>query len=377
MPITLEQALFHRPDRLAPRLVSRSPGFADAWLEEAEHLIVGFGERKGGMPCPFTVFAKPLTAKHVAVVRVQDAGYPNGLRFHFLVVERKVYEAWIRDPFMLAEKVEPTWDVPGTESLANAISENPDTRLESTTAVKIALPTLSIPETSFSPRTLQQVQGVLKRIKAAALREDEDPEAPDFERTMENSESPALLGGAQILVDGGRLVFERPDGDLRMVSGLWLLLPEMTRCRLWPTSFAFSQDLEFDVLVAPRVDELVLESYTTEEQAADYPEGTYELALQHAAEQGTQQDLDVVFNRRDSRHTLRLALLLLALVSAVVLFSRWLDFGPSTPPPLTEQQQQAVHAAGIVGFGDPWGALGGILHGKTRWPAKENENERK
>ena len=55
-----------------------------------------------------------------------------------------------------------------------------------------------------------------------------------------------LLGGAQILIDGGRLVFERPQGDLAMVSALWLLLPEATRTRLWPTSFAFSRELEFD-----------------------------------------------------------------------------------------------------------------------------------
>ena len=111
-----------------------------------------------------------------------------------------------------------------------------------------SLPTLMIPEEAFSPRTVAQVQGVLKRVKSAALKEGEDPESPDFERTPENSESPALLGGAQILVDGGRLIFERSDGDLPLAAGLWLLLPEATRVRLWPTSFAFSAELEFDLL---------------------------------------------------------------------------------------------------------------------------------
>src|SRR5205809_3050867 len=109
------------------------------------------------------------------------------------------------------------------------------------------------------PRSVYQVQTVLRRVKASALREGEDPEAPDFERTVENSESPALLGGAQVLVDGGRLAFERPQGDLRLAAGLWLLLPEMTRCRLWPTSFAFGPELEFDLLVTPRVTEALLE----------------------------------------------------------------------------------------------------------------------
>jgi hypothetical protein len=351
-PITLEQALYHRPDRQEPRLVARSSSFDDAWLPEAERLVLGFGDRRGGVRCPLTVFARPISAKQVAIVRVKDEnpGFPTGLRFHFLVVERKTYEAWIRDPFMLAKKVEPTWE-------ANE-----------------SLPALMIAEEAFSPRTLVQVQDVLRRVKAAALREGEDPEAPDFERTMENSESPALLGGAQILVDGGRLVFERPEGDLRMVSGLWLLLPEATRCRLWPTSFAFSQELEFDVLVVPRLDEMVLESYTTEEQAADYPEGSYEYALQQAVETGNQNDLDTVFSRRDSYSTIRLALLVLAVVSGLVLLSQWLDFGspPATPPPVPRQQ---TAAAGIVAVGDPWTALGMIVHAKTIWKGPEEARD--
>ncbi|MBI1830041.1 MAG: hypothetical protein HYR84_01160 [Planctomycetes bacterium] len=299
--ITLEQALFHRPDGETPSLIARSPGFDAGWIAQAQQIIFGFGDRRVGMRCPLTVFAQPIGANHVAVVRVMDdvaATGPRGLRFHFLIVDLENYDAWIRDPFMLAEKVAPTWEAGE------------------------ALPALTIAEAAFAPRTLAQLQDVLKRIKAAALKEGEDPEAPDFERTIENSESPALLGGAQILVDGGRLVFERPEGDLRMVSGLWLLLPEVTRCRLWPTSFAFSRDLEFDVLVVPHLDEVIVKSYATEEQAADYPAGTYEAALQQAVESGTQEDLDIVFSRRDSYSTIRLAIICLLLVTALVLLSR-------------------------------------------------------
>jgi hypothetical protein len=343
MPIILEQALFHRPDRDEPRLIARSAGVDDLWLPEAEALVLGFGNRVNGLRCPLTVFAKPLTKNQIAIVRVKDdrPELSTGLQFHFLIVERKAYEGWIRDPFMLAEKIEPTWDA------------------------KDALPALAIPEEAFSPRTLGQVQAVLRRIKAAALHEGEDPEAPDFERTMENSESPALLGGAQILVDGGRLVFQRHDGDLGMVAGLWLLLPEATRTRLWPTSFAFSHELEFDVLVVPQLDEMAIESYTTEEQAADYPEGAYELALQRAVETGTQNDLDTVFNRRDSHSTIRLAIIVLVLVSALVLITRFVDFGPPprTPPPVV--QQKAAAAAGIIAVGDPWTAAAMLIHGET------------
>jgi hypothetical protein len=351
----LEQALFVRPDRQPPRLVARSAGFQDAWLAEADALILGFGDRPvESFRCPPTVFAKPLTATHIAIVRVCDeasTSLPTAFRFHFLIVEKQAYEHWIRDPFMLAEKFTPTWDA--TDSL----------------------PTLTIPENSFQARTLAQVQGVLKRVKASALREGEDPESPDFERTPENSESPALLGGAQVLVDDGRLVFERPNGDLALVSGLWLLLPEATRARLWPTSFAFSADLEFDVLVLPHVDEAGLEGYTTEEQAAHYPEGTYESSLQRAAEQGTQAELDYVFQKRDSRSVIRLALLLLIAVSALVLMSRLLDLLPTGPPP--DHHHKVAAAAGIVAVGEPWTALGMIAQGNALWQPAEKKRDGK
>ena len=72
--ITLEQALFLRPDRQAPRLVARSSGFEASWTAEAEALMHDFGERPmESFRCPpATVFAKLLTDKHVAVVRVRD-----------------------------------------------------------------------------------------------------------------------------------------------------------------------------------------------------------------------------------------------------------------------------------------------------------------
>src|SRR5207253_190209 len=119
------------------------------------------------------------------------------------------------------------------------------------------------------------------------------------------------LGGAQVLVDGGRLVFEREAGDLGLLAALWTLLPDSTRCKLWPASFAFSNRLEFDVLAVPGFDPAEYEGYTNEEQAADYPPGSYELALQLAAEAGDQYELDRVFARRNSGEVLRRALALL------------------------------------------------------------------
>src|SRR5476651_2218373 len=91
-PITLEQSLFHRPDRAEPQLIAKSSGFDDAWLPEAERLVLGFGERIGSIRCPLTVFGQPVTDKQVAIVRVMDAS-SSTLQFHFLVVDRKTYEA--------------------------------------------------------------------------------------------------------------------------------------------------------------------------------------------------------------------------------------------------------------------------------------------
>ena len=99
----------------------------------------------------------------------------------------------------------------------------------------------------------------------------------------------------------------------------------------------------------------------TEEQAADYPAGAHEFALQRAAEAGDQKDLDAVFSRRDGRQTLELALIVLALVSPLVLASRWLDFGPARRSRRCRKKSRP--AAGIVAVGDPWTALGMLVYG--------------
>src|SRR5581483_8007314 len=158
---------------------------------------------------------------------------------------------------------------------------------------------------------------VLQRVKAGALKEGEDPHA--VVRTVENSESPALLGGVQVLLDGGRLVFERPAPDPDLLRALWTLLPYSARATLWPASFAFSNALGFDALVVPRALGDDYEGYTTEEQAADYPQGRYELNLQIAAESGDQVELDHLLNRRSLGETKKLGVILLVLLSILVV----------------------------------------------------------
>jgi hypothetical protein len=349
-PLLLEQALFHRVDGAPPLLHGRSPGFRDEWARAAAQMICDFGVRPAGRPCPQALFALPLVAGQVAVVRVAEAAArADELAFHFLVIPRGDYEQYLGDPFELAERFPVAWHAP-------------------------VLATLILPREPLPPRTLAQVRAVLRRVKAGALREDEDPEAPEFTRTAANSESPALLGGAQVLVDGGRLVFVRPADDLPLLAGLWALLPYGTRCRRWPASFAFGNRLGFDALVVAAYDAADFAGYTTEEQAADYPQGSYELALQTAAEAGDESELERVFERRGGADVLRRTLVLFALVVLIVLGGHLLNPLPPAPElrrleAQAQRRAQAAVAAGIAAVADPWGALGLYYFGKARWHA--------
>jgi hypothetical protein len=342
---TIEQALLHRHANEVPQLRARSPGWRDDWLEELVQIVTGFGERPPGIACPAAIFAQPLGRRHVAVVQAADQA--GALGFHVLVLPRSAYAG---DPFALADRFAPPWQQEAGE-----------------------LPALPLPAEPLPRRTVEQVRQVLKRVKAGALREDEDPEKVTL--TEDNAESPALLGGVQVLVDGGRLVFERRTPDPELVRGLWQLLPTTTRCELWPATFAFSNALGFDALVVPRLGGDDYAGYTNEEQAANYPQGRYELSLQTAAEDGDQLALDQLFGRRSSSDTLRLALLLVLLVSGAVLLSRW--FVPDGTPPVSnsppaavrlspEQRERAANAAAVVASHDPWSAAAWLHAGEYR-----------
>src|SRR5205814_1502832 len=121
---------------------------------------------------------------------------------------------------------------------------------------------------------------------------------------LRRPDGPNLLGGSQVLVDGGRVVFERPAPDPALLRDLWRLLPASARSDLWPAAFAFGNTLRFHVLAVPKAEGEEYTHYHTEEQAGDYPEGRYELALQTAAESGDQRGLDKLFARRSQAETL-------------------------------------------------------------------------
>jgi hypothetical protein len=344
----VEQALYRRHGAAAPALLARSAGFRDAWQHEAEWLVTAFGDRPAGVACPAAVYAQPFGKEHVAVVQVADQeadgpGGPPALGFRLLVFPREAYTRYLGDPFVIDERLPPSW------------------------LARDDLPILGWPAEPLPRRTVPEVQAVLKRLKRHALREDQEvaEDDDDVERTADNSEGPALLGGVQVLVDGGRLVFQRPAPDTGLLRALWTLLPTSTRSHLWPASFVFANGLPLDVVVVPPVRAAAFATYTTEDQAADYPEGRYELRLQTAAEAGDQADLDAVLGRRSWAETWRLGLTLLVAFTLLVLAARLLESPPQPrkerPTVVEARQTQAAIVAGLAGTADPWQALGTYL----------------
>jgi hypothetical protein len=287
--IVIEQAIFVRAAET--RLVVRSAGFLDEWVPLAEELCAGFGVRPAGVRCPACVFAKPFRARHVAVVQVADAvGRPDTLGFRLLIARRDAFVKWIGDPFVFADRFPPDWQARGE------------------------LPALSWPAVPPALRTVAQIQTVLQR-----------------------SDGPTLLGGVQALVDGSRLVFERPQPDTDLLRSLWLLLPSSNRCDMWPASFAFSNALQFDAVIVPQMDTDTNAGYLSGRDAENYPEGGYELNLQIAAEAGNQRELDALFARRSRKQTLRLGLVLLVVITIMMIVMNLLS-----PQRQNEQEKPAA-----------------------------------
>jgi hypothetical protein len=327
----VHQAIVIRDHGQEPRLTESSSDFHQDWTQPMLDMAVGFGERPTGIACPAAVFAQPIGKYAVAVVEVRDGtpgpdGWPP-LHFHALVLSRTDYMALGADPFAVAQRFLP--------------------RAE-------ARSTLTCPDQPLAGRSLSQVQAILQRTKPA-------PNGQAAPLSAENAESPTLLGGVQVLVDGGRLVLERPRPDASFAQALWTLLPHSLRPKLWPASFAFSSELGFDLLVVPRFNDVSIAGYTTEEQAGDYPPGSYELALQTAAESGNEHDLDAVFRRRSANETMKLAIRLCIGMALLAIAFRWLE--PIVTKPPVNRVERAATAAGLIGVHDPWTAAAMLRYG--------------
>jgi hypothetical protein len=266
-------------DTAGPKVVARSDDFPFGWEEAARTAAVRFGPRPPGVACPAALFACPVGRGHVAIVQVADqpSALPDPpLGFRFLVLTCKLYEA-LGDPFAVADRFPPNW------------------------SAKETLPTLEWEGGPLPRRTVEQLQAVLK-----------------------GGDTPLLLGGTQALIDGGRLMIESATPADELFRGLWQLLPDRTRFELWPATLAFSNELGFHAVALPAAPAPWPVGYLTADQARDYPEGRYELALQIAVEAGNQPELDRLLARRSSRDTLRLAVVLVVAATVVALASKFL-----------------------------------------------------
>ena len=102
--------------------------------------------------------------------------------------------------------------------------------------------------------------------------------------------------------------------------------------------------------------------YTSEDQAADYPPGSYELRC-NSGRGGRPADLEPMSSARNSNEVLRIALVLLVLLSLMVFGSRWFDTLLTDEVP----RQKAAAAAAVVAVGEPWTALGLLEYGNALW----------
>ena len=208
---------------------------------------------------------------HVVLVQVadqgvDDTGRPGALGFYLLILPADLYRFLGGNPFQLADQYPPLWDVRETIE-----------------------PRICVPEMPPN-RTVDELAEVLKGPHSATT-----------------------FGGAQALLDGGRLLIERDSPDEEIVRQHWKLLPTASRCELWPTSFAFGNNLGFHVLVTPSGDDRTKAIYVSEENAGDYPEGRYEFRLQAAVDANDQREVDRLLSRRSPKETLRLGFLILIL----------------------------------------------------------------
>jgi hypothetical protein len=273
--LRIEQALLVSDVR-GVRVAAQSDGFDAA---EAERVAVLYGRPPAGVACPLAHFAQPFGARHVAVV--QGADRPDGsLGLRFLVLAADLYRH-LGDPFAVADRFPPDWFAAGS------------------------LPVLEWPPAPLPPRTVAELQAVLKACDPAT------------------EEMALLLGSTQVLVDGGRVLLRRAEPAERFVRALWTLLPDKARAELWPASFAFAADLRFDAAAMPDLPPDDTGVRHTEDGLKGYPPGNYEHRLQAAVEAGDQRELAALLARRTGNDTIRLGLTIIAgavLLAAVFKF---------------------------------------------------------
>jgi hypothetical protein len=295
--LSIQQALFE-----GESLRARSAAFTAAWESLALELIRGFGALPAEASGAEALFARPLGAAQVAIVRIKGPlfsplplrergggegffdrsaprhrepltpnpspaggeGNKRGPSAHFLTLPLDLY-AHLHDPFAIADRFLPDWTARGS------------------------LPELAWPPEPLPKRTVAMLDDLLK-----------------------HGDGPFLLGAAQALVDGCKIVLERSAPAEKQMRELWALLPASVRRGIWPATFVLRNDLHFDLLAMPALAEGGMPGYLSEDQARDYPDSRYERHLQLAVESGDQAALDHLLSRKSTSEMIKLALMIIA-----------------------------------------------------------------
>ncbi len=236
-------------DPTGPVVLAKSPGLSPSVEESLVDLTNRAGLDGGAAPA---LFAHPCGRRHVAV------GRAAGRRVDALVWDRRTYRE-LGDPFQLSDAFPPAFAAADFE-------------------------TLTWPPEPLPARTAAGVAALLA-----------------------TNDGPLLLGGTQALLDGSRLLFAPSADGEAVFRAVWQLLPGRSRGELWPSTRTTNPGLTFHAAASPGVPNDWPAGALAADQARDYPEGRYELALQAAAEAGDQAELDRLFARRSSADTLQLA----------------------------------------------------------------------
>jgi hypothetical protein len=252
-------------------LIARSTKFADEWLPSTMALCKGFGSPPSDTACPEALFAQPFRTASIAIVQVS---WP---RFRVLVLGRELYRH-LHDPFAIADRYPPDWEARGS------------------------VPDLTWPAEPLPRRTVAMLDAVMK-----------------------NGDGPFLLGASQTLVDGGKICLKLPVPDQKLFRDLWALLPSSVRRSIWPATFAFSNELRFDLLAMPALPEGGLREYFDDERARDYPDCRYERNLQLAIESNDQPALDKLLARKTTNEMIRLLLIIIAVALGGAMLIRVLS----------------------------------------------------
>lgn len=269
---TVHQAFGRRASFSATWDWATSPGWVDEWCDELLKLYDQFAQ-PDGEPAAAALFVQPLSAGNwLAVVRTAPSG--DAASLHALVLRAEDYADLGADPFWLADRLP-------------AIAARD-------------LPTLEVKWGRVPRRTAEGLRPLIEPPRAALL-----------------------LGGAQVLVDGGRLCLKRDGPDEQLVRDIWALLPYGTRAEVYPSTYAFSTELNLHVRVVPE-SVAVPAGHNDEDAAQDYPQSRYEHNLEVAIRNDDQPELDRLFARRGAGQAMRLAAVILVLMMLLSLAMRFL-----------------------------------------------------